>query len=145
MIKIEVENLEELKALLGQKDPEPKADPEMEKKLKAEIAKYKEMLKLATDNATRLQAKLDELTAKPAEPVMPEPQGESVPMETAPAPAAKLPSLAEVRAVLKELQDAKGTDAVRALIEPYGVKAISKVPEEYYGRVLDSAKEALNA
>lgn len=156
MIRIEVENIEELFNIIGGGRP-LSAGPdealrkenaelrEQNEKLAAEVKKGKEMLKLATAKADKLQAELEAAKVQPApweeepaEEVMPEPVKEE-------APKAKQPSLAEVRATLKGLQDKKGTDAVRALIKPYGVKAISQVPEEHYAEILAKAEEALNA
>lgn len=155
MISISVENIEELFGIIGGNTPlvptvqaddaEKEALKTENTKLKKKVEEYKEMLKVATAKADKLQAELDAAKAQPApwaeEPVkevMPEPVKEE-------APKAKQPTLAEVRATLKGLQDKKGTDAVRALIKPYGVKAISQVPEEHYAEILAKAEEALNA
>ena len=161
MIKIEVETIEELFSIIGGGRPLSAGQDEALRKenaeireqnetLAAEVKKGKELLKLATAKADKLQEELDALKTAPAkaevpfEEAMPEPQGESVPMKKEEKPAEQ-PTLAEIRATLKALQDKKGTDAVRALIKPYGVKAISQVPADNYAEVLEKAEEALNA
>ena len=161
MIKIEVETIEELFSIIGGGRPLSAGQDEALRKenaeireqnetLAAEVKKGKELLKLATTKADKLQEELDALKTAPTkaevpfEEVMSEPQGESIPMKKEEKPA-KQPTLAEIRATLKALQDKKGTDAVRALIKPYGVKAISQVPADNYAEVLEKAEEALNA
>ena len=77
MIKIEVETIEELFNIIGGgrpltvSAPKAKSDPEKDAladenvKLANEVKKYKELLKLATDKADKLQAELDALKAAP--------------------------------------------------------------------------------
>lgn len=53
-------------------------------------------------------------------------------------------TLADVRAVLAEIQKSKGKDALKALLDEFGAKAVSKVPEDKLDALYERAVE-LNA
>ena len=169
MIKIEVETIEELFNIIGGgrpltvSAPKAKSDPEKDAladenvKLANEVKKYKELLKLATDKADKLQAELDALKAAPVkaeepatvEEVMPEPQGESVPMDVAPDPEpAAVPEpeiqLPDMRKAVRELVKAKGRDAAKDVLARFGAKGASSLKPEDYPAALAALKEALN-
>lgn len=161
MINITVETLEELFNLIGNgrsaapAASSPKVKPETELKLEAEVKKYKELLKLATDKADKLQAELDALKAAPVkaeepatvEEVMPEPQGESIPMaavpdpEPAPEPEIQLP---DMQKAVRELVKAKGKDTAKDVLARFGAKGASSLKPEDYPAALAALKEALN-
>lgn len=50
------------------------------------------------------------------------------------------PTLEEVRAVMKELRDRKGVDAVKALLADFGVKSVPDLKPEQYITVYDRAR-----
>ena len=53
-------------------------------------------------------------------------------------------SLADVRAVLAQVQKTKGKEVLRSLLDEFGVKAVSKVPEDKLDELYEKAV-ALNA
>ena len=167
MIKIEVETIEELFSIIGGgrpltvSAPKAKSDPEKDAladenvKLANEVKKYKELLKLATDKADKLQAELDALKTAPTkaevpfEEVMPEPQGESVPMNATPDPEpATVPEpeiqLPDMQKAVRELVKAKGKDAAKDVLARFGAKGASSLKPEDYPAALAALKEALN-
>ena len=48
-------------------------------------------------------------------------------------------SLADVRAVLAQVQKTKGKEVLRSLLDEFGVKAVSKVPEDKLDELYEKA------
>ena len=63
--------------------------------------------------------------------------------EVTPAPVKTAPvaDLETVRGLLNRLKTEKGTAAVRALLEKFGVTRVPDLPEEKYGELLEAATE----
>lgn len=66
--------------------------------------------------------------------------------DPAPAEAKEAPkhTLTEVRAILADLQKRKGKEALKALLDSFGAKAVSKVPDDKLDELYEKAVE-LNA
>lgn len=68
----------------------------------------------------------------------------STPTETANQTEAPTASAEEVRAALNGLRKAKGTAALRATFDRYGVKSFPELNPSVYGALLREVREALN-
>lgn len=77
----------------------------------------------------------------PFELAQPEKAVDAAPTETKEAPKH---TLTEVRAILADLQKSKGKEALKALLDSFGAKAVSKVPDDKLDELYEKAVE-LNA
>lgn len=133
MIEIKCESIEELKQLLSLMGNTPESH--------------------ATENATKApelpwvavpasdQAHTPDPEPVPFSLAQPEKAVEAEVKQETPAPTR---TLAEVRAVLAEVQKKKGKEVLRSLLDEFGAKAVSKVPEDKLDELYEKAV-ALNA
>lgn len=125
MIEIKCESLEELKQLLSL-IKESSVQAESRKAKESEVKKVEEAV---------IPEK--EETAEPEQ----EPETRD---STSDKSAAPKHTLAEVRAVLAEIQKRQGKAVLKSLLDEYDAKAVSKVPEDKLDELYEKAV-ALNA
>lgn len=97
--------------------------------------------------------KPDPMVAAPAPKPAPEPTPQAAPAEPdpepAPAPAPesepKPVTMEEVRAALIEVRKTKGTDVLKACFDSVGAARLTDVDAKDYEKLLEKAKEVLNA
>ena len=134
MIEIKCENVEELRQLLSMLGT-------------ATVEKTVEAPAPAPVPAVKSLPKKEEPAAGPdPNPVPFELAQPEKAADPAPAEAKEAPKhiLTEVRAILADLQKRKGKEALKALLDSFGAKAVSKVPDDKLDELYEKAVE-LNA
>lgn len=131
-----------------------------------DLQMYKDVQTLATNYSTALVEALQELidaynkhAVGPVQPIKPDPTPIPTPVEPpveTKASAPKKPveekpveekpvTMEEVRAALIEVRKTKGTDALKACFDSVGAARLTDVDAKDYEKLLEKAKEVLNA